>query len=339
MQENKLDQKALNSKKYQKSAIISDLLPIAGLIVVIVLFGILTQGKIFSTFSMNTIYNQCFLFVLGGLGSAFLFAQGAMDLSMSAVIALSAILSAYVTNEAGIVVGLLVCLGVGTLFGVITGFLYSRTKIAIFILGLSMCFLIKGTLYQVTGGASSISIPYEIKKALSPTWISVAVVAVFAIIIYLLFEFHPLGKQSRAIGAGEIASSQSGVNVKKVKWIAYIISGFTCGLVAFFTMIKTGSAGPETGTSFEFNVMIAMVLGGMPTDGGARAKIKSCFIGAILIAFYTNGMTLLNADVRVREILKGIVFIIVIVATYRMQAKAEGGKSPSFFGIKLAKEK
>ncbi|MBR1780358.1 MAG: ABC transporter permease [Oscillospiraceae bacterium] len=330
--------KALNAKKYQKSALISDLLPLGGLIAVVILFGILTKGKIFSSFSLQTIYNQSFLYILGGLGCAFLFAQGAIDLSMGAVIALCSILGAFAANQYGIIACILVCLIVGTICGTITGFIYSHTNIAVFILGLSVCFLIKGTLYQITNGQASISIPYADKKMFTPIWISAVVMVVFALIIYYLFEYHTMGKHSKAIGAGIAAAAQSGVDVTKIKWLGFVISGFTCGMVAFFTMVKTGSGGPATGSNFEFNVMIAMILGGMPSEGGARAKIKSCFIGAILIAFYSNGMVLLGADSRVQEILKGVVFIVVIVGTYRMQMQAEGKKAFQFFGLKLAKK-
>lgn len=328
----------LNAKKYQKSALISDLLPLVGLIAVIVLFGILTKGKIFNSFNIQTIYNQSFLYILGGLGCSFLFAQGAIDLSMGSVIALCSILGSFTANQYGIVPCIIVCLVVGTLCGTITGYIYSHTDIAVFILGLSICFLIKGTLYQITNGQASIAIPYADKKMFTPNWISLVVLVVFTLIIYYLFEYHTLGKHSKAIGAGISAASQSGVDVTRVKWLGFIISGITCGLVAFFTMVKTGSGGPATGSNFEFNVMIAMILGGMPSDGGARAKIQSCFIGAILIAFYSNGMVLLGADPRVQEILKGVVFIVVIVGTYRMQMHTEGKKTFRFFGLKLAKK-
>ena len=321
-----MEDKALINKTFKRNALIAEWLPFVSMILVVGLFGVLTHGDIFSKFNLKTIWNQCYLFIIGGLGMVFLFAQGAVDLSAGSVIALASIYGAMAANSGGVIPCLIVCLLIGTACGAITGGLYAKTDIPIFILGLSVSFLIRGVLYRITDGAAVISIPVAMKQSFNPLWISIAVVIFLFIVVLYFFDYNTLGKHSRAIGAGPVAAEQSGVNVPMVKWTAFAISGLFAGIAAFMMVMKTGSGGPAAGTSFEFNVMIAMILGGMPSEGGAKSKIKACFIGAVLISFYTNGMVMLNIDSRVAEIIKGVVFILVVVLTKRMQAATSSAK-------------
>ena len=72
--------------------------PVLGLLAIIALFYITTDGKIFSKFNLKSISQQMYLFILGGLGSVFLFAQGGIDLSMAAAIGAAGIIGAVVVT-------------------------------------------------------------------------------------------------------------------------------------------------------------------------------------------------------------------------------------------------
>jgi ribose transport system permease protein len=67
--------------------------------------------------------------------------------------------------------------------------------------------------------------------------------------------------------------------------------------------------------------MIAMVIGGMPIVGGAESKVRSAVIGALLVAIMTNGMVLWGINSRIQEVVKGIIFIIVVASTIMLQKK------------------
>lgn len=303
-------------------------LPLLGLLILTLVFYLLTGGKLCSLTNLKSIFQQSYLFIIGCLGVVFLMAQGAVDLSTGSLIGLCSILGAYTCNATGVLPGLAVCLVTGAAVGCLNGVIYSESRIPVFIQGLSVNFLIKGLLYRLTNGQMTISIDHAVKQQFDSLWIILVSLIACAVLTLYLYNYTIFGKQSKAIGAGQTAARQSGVNVRWIKRFAFIFSGLYVGIVAFFTLVKTGGGGPTVGTSFEFNILIAMTLGGMPIKGGAKANIRACFLGAILMAVYTNGMVLLNVDPRIQEIVKGMVFIAVMTMTGRaplVKARKRGG--------------
>lgn len=309
----------LGIKKYMRY--LSDAIPLLGLGIIIIFFGIVTGGKLFTPYNIESIFNQMFLYVLGGLGCLFLFAQGGIDLSMPANIGLSAILGARVMQN-NIPLGILVTVGVGTAVGVVMGLIYAYANIPVFIQGLAMNFLINGMLWPLSAGSASISVPPSIRALKSSTGeIGVTIIALAAIL--LLYNHTKFGKECRAIGAGETSSIQSGVNVEKCKALAFVITGLTCGIVALLTLVRTGAASQSTGMGFNFNVMLCLVLGGCAIGGGSGVKVRNAVIGAATLIVLSNGLVLWGANTRVQDIVKGVLFILMIVATNKLGALNE----------------
>lgn len=114
--------------------------PILGLILVIIFFYVQTDGKIFSSFNLKSISQQMYLFILGGLGCTFLFAQGALDLSMAAAVGFAAIIGVRTMLATNVVMGVIVTLLCGCLVGAVNGILYAKVGIPVFIQGLAMNF-------------------------------------------------------------------------------------------------------------------------------------------------------------------------------------------------------
>lgn len=292
---------------------------IGGLIVMTVLFGVLSDGQMFTAYNLTSIFNQSLLIMIGGLGAIFLFAQGAVDLSMGSTIGLSCILGAYV-SQVNPVLCFPVAIITALVISAVNGLLYAYSGISVFVMGLSMSFLIRGTLLPLSRNQSSI------KMGMNTTvWDTMPIKAGCLLVCFLavmyIFNYTAFGKECRAVGAGAEAAVQSGVNVPRTKILAFLINGFFVGIVCCMNMIRTGAAGMNSGLSFEFNVMIALILGGMPVEGGAGAKIRSVFFGALLVTVMTVGMVLCGADSRMQEVAKGVLFIVVVVGTMLMEGK------------------
>jgi ribose transport system permease protein len=94
------------------------------------------------------------------------------------------------------------------------------------------------------------------------TWLMVLVLIVEVLIVTYLFNYTKFGKYAKAIGANPVAAQQSGINIVKYKIIAYVIMGICVVVASLFQMGYTGSASDSTGTGFEMNVMVALILGG-----------------------------------------------------------------------------
>lgn len=310
----------LGSKQRIKNFLCSDF-PVLGLLAVIILFYFTTGGKIFSKFNLKSISQQMYLFILGGLGCVFLFAQGGIDLSMAASIGTAGIIGARVM-QVNPWLGVLVTILVGTAIGAVNGFIYAKIGIPVFIQGLGMNFLLNGLLLPLSAGSATIRVPKVISSLKSIPGEIIIELLVLAVVL-VVYNYTRFGKDCRAIGAGTTSAVQSGVKVARTKFMAFLLSGFTCGVVAVMTLIRTGSASQTTGANFNFNVMISMVLGGALLSGGNGVKTRHAVIGAALLIILQNGLVLWGISARIQDIIKGVLFIAMIVITTKLSSKVQ----------------
>ena len=129
-------------------------------------------------------------------------------------------------------------------------------------------------------------------------------------------EYTKIGKFNKAIGANERAALLSGINVTKYKCIAFALTGACVGLAAFLTLTKGRSVTANTGLNVEINVLIALVLGGMPLSGGMAAKIRNVVVGALVFCLLSNGLSLWGTDPNIINIVKGVVFVACVFLSY-----------------------
>jgi len=137
------------------------------------------------------------------------------------------------------------------------------------------------------------------------------------VVISYLFYFTKFGKNARAIGANPIAAEQSGINLLKYKVICYVIFGITVVIASMFKMGYTGAASDSTGTGFEMDVMVALILGGMPLSGGMRSKVSCAIVGSFTYSILAIGLPLIGVPTNTTFFVKALVFIAVVLITCR----------------------
>ena len=115
------------------------------------------------------------------------------------------------------------------------------------------------------------------------------------------------------MGASADAARQSGVAVERVRMTAFMISGLLCGLAGFFSLVRTCTASSKTGDAFEFEVLLAVLFGGMPLSGGWSVKFRAAIVGSIAMAVMQNGMSLMGIDGLTQQLVQGIILIVVVV--------------------------
>ena len=97
-------------------------------------------------------------------------------------------------------------------------------------------------------------------------------------------DFTPFGNDLKAIGENETAVVYMGVNVRKIKMFAFMISRIMFGIAGIFVIARSGGVSNTTGTGMEMQVMMALFIGGIPVAGGTGSKIYKLLVGAPLIA-------------------------------------------------------
>lgn len=119
----------------------------------------------------------------------------------------------------------------------------------------------------------------------------------------------------KAIGAGEKAARFSGVCTDRVKFLVFMAAGAITGFAAFLNVIKVGSITSTSGSQLEIQILIALVLGGLPISGGAKVRFSSIIIGTLIFCVLNNGLVMLGLDSAVQQFVKGIIFVIVVTLT------------------------
>lgn len=296
-----------------KTEKIRNFLPLAGLLIVFIAFAVLSGGRNLTSSNLQSIFNQSFFIMLAGICATFVYAHGGIDLSIGGLEGICMLIAVVSMRNIGFVPALFLVILTGIVSGILIGGISVYGNIPVFITGLSLQYIYRGILKVATSKAL-ITVPNQY------TWLdswgvkAVVLVAAAAVVGYL-FNYTKIGRYEKAIGGNATATTLCGVNAKKYSVLAYVILGIGVGIAGLFAMVRAGGVNPQAGAAYEMDVLIAVVLGGMPLTGGAAARVRCGIIGALLIVVIENGFVLLGADPNLVDGIKGIIFIATVFVT------------------------
>lgn len=305
---------AVNSKikRIRIKSFLSNYFSFVGLVLVVVVFEFLTEGRLLGSKNLMNIFNNFFSIGLGAMGIVFLMSLGELDLSVGATVGFSAALAALFSKVSLILIFPTAIL-TGLFIGLLNGIIIARLKVASFIATLAMSFVVRGTTTFLLNG--SVGVPVSL-RVLDSDILKITVFVLILVVFYIVFEFMSYGKHCRAVGSSAEAARQSGVNVEKVRTIAFVISGLICGLVGFFSLVRTCTASSKTGNAFEFDVLLAVLFGGMLLTGGWQVKFRAAVIGSVAMAVIYNGMSLLGINGLTQQIIQGILLVAIVSISF-----------------------
>jgi len=292
--------------------------PFLGLCLVIAFFAVMTQGTLVNGKNIERIIVQSLPMMIGTIGASFVFAQNVLDMSMGSVLGLSAAMAAY-ASKIDPALSIVAALATGVLVGLMNGALHGLLKINPIISTMAVSFIIRGMLQPICD-YGSVGVAPEVLKWNDST-LKIVLTLIIFVIGYILFEYTGLGKKCKIVGSSEIAATQSGINVSRIKITGYLITGIAASIAGYLTLLRSGTALPATGNLFEFDVVIALVLGGMPITGGPEARIRSAVIGTLILTILTNGMTLWGIEEYPQQITKGLIFLAVLAISFAFKKK------------------
>ena len=135
---------------------------------------------------------------------------------------------------------------------------------------------------------------------------------VIFVVAYLAFTYTGLGSRLKAIGAGETAARFAGIRVYRTKMLIYMTAGCITGLAAFINSVKVGSVTSTAGNQLETQIMIALVLGGMPVNGGAKVRFYNIILGVMTYKVLSSGLVMLMIPTQLQQLILGIIFLIEV---------------------------
>ena len=215
-----------------------------------------------------------------------------------------------------ILLALVVCVVLCTMFTTIAGFFAAKFKMQPFISTMANMLVIFGLVTYSTKGVSfggiEQSIPGKIipKVGGFPTIILWAVAAV--VIVWFIWNKTKFGKNLYAVGGNPEAASVSGISVFKVTLGAFIMAGILYGFGSWLECIRMiGSGSAAYGQGWEMDAIAACVVGGVSFTGGI-GKISGVVVGVLIFTALTYSLTILGIDTNLQFVFSGIIILIAV---------------------------
>ena len=294
-------------KKLSKLNMIRSLLPIIGLVAVFVIFNVLTKGGMWS--ARKLIMNQIYVVMIAATGVFFIMTMGGLDFSQGSIMGIASI-AVCMLSKTNIFLALLGGVAAGACIGAVNGFFYVNRKIKSFIVTICTMFLFRGFIKYMASNspvAASMAV-YDYDTTAVKLGITLLVLGIG----FFVFRFTKFGMYLKAIGAGEKAAKFAGIRTDRMKFMIYMLAGAITGLAAFVNIVKNGSATANVGNQLETQILIALVLGGMPISGGAKVRFENIIVGALLYTVLNNGLTMMGLTTQAMQLVQGIVFLIFV---------------------------
>lgn len=293
------------------------------LLIFITLVAVIFVENFFSVRNIvNLLYQMSIPLVLAS-GITLVLITGSIDLSIEGVMGFSgAVVSLLVANslttfDLGFW-GILITIAFGTLFGVITGFLHVKLRIASFIITYAMGNIITG-LGVMTYRGTPASVTSTLFAFISSkivlgipllTWICFGL---FGFICFLL-NYTAFGRAIYAIGDNELAARSTGINVDKTKIKVYTVSAFMASCAGVLACIRLKFGQVSIGTNQLFPVITASVLGGISIYGGKGGMLQT-FVGVLMYTELNNILTIIGVDANYKQLIQSVIIIVAVILT------------------------
>ena len=252
------------------------------------------------------------------LPMAYILVLGEIDISVGAIVCLSATMSCIVCNtNAPFIVVVITALGVGTICGAINGFILTKfQELPPMIVTLATQIIFRGISEIVLGSGGSISASNTdgfraIGGKVGDIPYILFLVVILSVIFAVILGKSTFGRRVYAIGTNRLTAYYSGVHVQKIRFIIYTIMGTVSGLCALFLVSSSYGANTTTGNGFEMDAIAMAVFGGISSTGG-KGNIAGGFISAFIIVCLRVGLGQRNVNAQVILLIIGVLLIAAV---------------------------
>lgn len=285
------------------------ILPIAGFVVICVIFAILTDGRLFRPKNLTLLLSQSYMLLISSIGVFMIMTMGGLDFSQGSMLGVCSIVICYLSHY-NIVLAIIGGVVTGGLIGLINGYFNVKRKITSFIVTICTMYLFHGVVAYATT-TSPVYAVSDISKYNTLPFMLTFTVIIFAVTFFVI-TFTGLGSRLKAIGAGETAARYAGIRVERTKMLIFMTAGCITGLAAFVNSVKVGSVTSTAGNQLETQIMIALVLGGMPVNGGAKVKFYNIILGVMTHKILSSGLVMLMISTQMQQLILGIIFLVEV---------------------------
>ena len=273
-------------------------------------------GKFMNPENLTNILKQVSIVTICSFAQGMIIISGEIDLSLGYLAGMAGSYSCILYVATGnLPLAFLFGILLGALVGAVNGLFVAYFKLPSFIVTLAMQTICSGSIFLGTKGQNIYKIgDYKVLGQGTVGFIPVTVVfmLIMLVITHVLLKYTKFGRYLYAIGGNSDAAVAAGVQVVKIKWIAFIVSGIFAAIAGMVMMGRLNAGIPNSGVGYETDAITATVIGGTSFSGGAGTAIGTLF-GSLIIGVLNNIMTLMGVDSFLQMIIKGSIIILAVL--------------------------
>lgn len=305
---------------------------IALVIMISLAFAIITGGSWLSVGNLQSVSQLTAVLGIMAFGEAIVIATGEIDISVGSVSGIGALAFLGLAPVVGSGPALIVALACGALIGAVNAFFVALLGIPSLLVTLGTLFLFQGIGYAVTSGFSFAStnalrqqVVYNAVGGGGFADINIGVLWVLIILVILqLIVFQtPIGNRLLAVGGDAASSFSRGVNVTRIKFLVFVVSGLFAAFAGVLDATSIGYADGSFGATMELSAIAAAVLGGCRLAGG-RISLIGTLLGAFILRGIQSFLIILGVQPQWYILVVGLIIVLASLADRILTELATG---------------
>ncbi len=299
-----------------------------GLLGIALFFAVQLPDTFLTARNLLNVSQQISMLAVTAFTMTIVMVMGDFDLSVGSTASLAGIMAA-VLFAAGwpVWVGVTAALAIGVVGGILNGALVAYLGILPFIATLGTLTVFSGTAFLVSDGKTIFGrdIPQAfagfarsgvpLAEGVTVPAMTIAAVATL-LVVYVVLEHTTYGRRLYAIGGNIQAAELAGINVRRLRLSAFALTGLGAAMAGLMYASRVASANPTQGAGLMLDAIAAVFLG-MTMGRQGEPRVMATLVGVLILGILDNGLTQMNVDSYVREILiGGIVVAAVALSSY-----------------------
>ncbi|MDR1797938.1 MAG: ABC transporter permease [Clostridiales Family XIII bacterium] len=290
-----------------------------------ILFVLIAMFIIFSVATPNflkvenlfNVARQVSMMGIAAVGMMFVMIAGGIDISIGSLLSFVNVFCAFLIVNFNVhpLWASLAAVAVASVGGFLNGVIVTQMKVPPLISTLAFMTIWEGIAFLISRGMTIFGLP-DTFRTLGSGYVGPIPIPVIIMVVFLAFGGFFLnktyiGRYFYAVGGNEEAAGLSGIHVRKLKWLVYTLCAAFTAVAGLVMLARLNAGAATTGKGFEFQVITAVVLGGVSIAGGT-GRMFGVIIGILIMGFLSNGMVLLDVSEYVQRIIQGVVLVLAV---------------------------
>jgi ribose transport system permease protein len=291
--------------------------------IIVIVFSVVEPGTYPTMGNVSTIFGSQAPLMVVTLGLLIPLTAGDFDLSIASVLSLSAMTVALTNVNDGWNIGFSVLAGLatGVIVGLVNGLLVTTIDLDPFIVTLGMATLIEGIVFGISQSNTISGLSTSLVNWTNTNFLGIPREFWYAlggvVVLWLAFQFTTWGRRLLFVGRNRNVARLSGINVRRMRTGAFVLSGMIAAIAGILYAGTTGSADPSSGQTFLLPAFAAAFLG-MTTIQPGRFNPWGAFVAVYTLISGITGLELLGLSTWVQDVFYGAALVVAIAAARLM---------------------